>query len=191
MGNGNGNDGTVRKAVISSSVIAAVLTVLGGFYTNWRIERQKTELSKELEAFKVELQNKNAQLEAARASYTNLDARINEFEIALSRYLDAGTIASQNPASKYMLLTARQWYNDLQERMADVVEAVRGQGIDSSVGDEVDKFLKPISRNLKTVQQSPHQNPSAVKEYQASWKPAIEQAKNKIRDAKNKLTSPT
>jgi DNA repair exonuclease SbcCD ATPase subunit len=191
MGDGNGNDGSVRKAVISSTFIAAVFTLFGGWYTSCRLERQKTDLSRELETFKIELQNKNAQLEAARASYTNLDARINEFEVALNRYIEAGRAASQNPGSKYMLLTARQWYDDLQERMADVVEAVSGQGVDPSVSAEVDKFLKPISTNLETAQQSPHANPSAVKEYQSSWKRAIEQAKNKIRDAKNRLTSPT
>lgn len=191
MGDGNGSNGTARKAIISSTVIATVITVLGGLISNCRLERQKTDLSKELEAFKVELQNKNAQLEAARASYTNLDARINEFEVALNRYIEAGRTASQNPGSKYMLLTARQWYDDLRERMADVMEAVHGQGVDSSIVAEFYKFLNPISTNLETAQQSPHANPSAAKEYQVSWKRAIEQAKNKIRDAKNKLTTPT
>ena len=191
MGDENGNNGSVRSAVISSTVIAAVFTVIGGWYTSCSIEGQKTELSKELETFKVEVQNKNAQLEAARASYTNVDARINEFEIALKRYIEAGTIASQNPGSRYMVLTARQWYDDLQERMADVYEAVGGLGVDPSVAAEVDKFLKPISINLQKVQQSPQANPSAAKEYQATWKTAIDQAKNKIRDTKSKLTSPT
>lgn len=190
MTNGNGSNGKWRPALISSTVMAAVVTLFGTLYTNCGLEEQKTELSKELEKFKVELQNKNAQLEAARASYTSLDARINEFEIALSRYIDASTMASQNPGSKYMLLTARQWYNDLQERMADVLEVVRGQGIDPSMVAEVDKFLKPISLNLEKVQRTPHENPSTAKEYETSWKPAIEQAKNKIRDAKNKLTTP-
>lgn len=181
----------MKKAVISSSVIAAVLTLLGGIYTNARLEGQKNEFSKDLEKYKVELQNKNAQLEVARASYIALDARINEFEVALSRYVNASTLSSQNPGSKDMSLTATQWYNDLGDRMGDVVEAVGGQGIEPALSTEVDVVLKPISQNLEAVQKSPQINPNAVKQYKESWKNAIEELKIKIRAAKGKLVVTT
>jgi hypothetical protein len=190
MGDDNGEGGTLWKAIISSTVLAAVLTLLGGVYTNARLEKQKTEFGKDLETFKVVLQNKNAQLEAARASYTNLDTRINEFEVALSRYVGAYTMASQNPGSKDLILTARQWYNDLSNRMGDVEDAVGAQGIDASVVAEVDKVLKPISLNLAAAQQSQQVNPSAVRQYNESWKRDIEGIKNKVREAKSKLAAP-
>ena len=187
MGEGDGEGGGMRKAVISSSVIAAALTLLGGIYTNARLEGQKNEFSKDLEKYKVELQNTNAQLEAARASYIALDARMNEFEVALSRYVNASALSLQYPGSKDLSLTAAQWYNDLSDRMGDVVEAVGGQGIEPSLSTEVDVVLKPISQNLEAVQKSPQVNPIAIKQYNESWKKAIEELKGKIRAAKGKL----
>jgi hypothetical protein len=129
-------------------------------------------------------------LDIARASYNNLEAQLNQFEIALSRYLESSKIAAQNPSSKYILLTARQWYNDLQERMADVVEAAGAQGVDrSTVEREVDSFLEPLGKNLRSVERRPHLNPDALRDYEQKWKPAIERAKNNIREARNKLAS--
>jgi len=174
----------------SSTVVAAMLTAAGAYYTSTRVERLKADVNKDQKRFEIELQNKNAQLEKARASYSKLDDRLNQFEIALDRYVQICALISQKSGSQDLIITARQYYRTLTDKMGDVYEASAGPHIDYSVAVEVDSVLKPVSRNLEKAQQFPHLNQSAVTEYGHDWKQNIIRAKEKIKQAEDKLTAP-
>jgi len=176
---------TFWASILGSAVIAASVSAVA----NSRLEAFKAEQNKELEKYKLELQNQNSALTKIIAVHSLLAERLDQFSDELNNYVRVVQIASQSGRNGALLQEARRSWTDLSERMAELEEVRKRNAIAPALSEQIDTvLLAPVSRSLATVQQQPHNNPALVRLYNERLRQEISEIRKTIKDAENHLT---
>jgi hypothetical protein len=179
------NKTTILVGVMSSAVVAAAVTLVG----NARLETYRAEQNRQLEKYKVDLQNENAALNKRISAISTLAERFNGFADELNNYIRVLQIVSRNRPTSSLVQESRRSWSGLAEKMADLNDARKQDSIDHELSEEIDgNLLVPANRNLAAVQRHASQNPDLTALFSAKLGREIVEIKKKIKAAAAKLT---
>ncbi len=135
--------------VLSSSVIAALLSVIA----NFGLESYKAHLSASIEEQKADYQLKNDQLKEKRQMYAKLTSDFRQFEVDLKTCSIACKLAMKNRTNISLVDLALHQCDVLSDQMKEVTNAKTDPLIDEAIVDRIDRILDPLGFKLSIAMQ--------------------------------------